>query len=77
MRDEIKNMWWNTATDDEMKRANPHLIHLIGKSIEELHIMFPDAKICKNPDCDFNLLDHAISMEYDQQTHDTSKGDKK
>lgn len=69
MNDKFKNSWWNTNTDEQMKKANPDLVHIIGKNMDELHKMFPDAKVCKDPNCEFNDLDHAICMESEQRNY--------
>lgn len=46
---------------------NEHLVHLIGKNMDELNKMFPDAKVCHGEDsCEFDDIDHAILMEYEQ-----------
>ena len=53
--------------------GNEHLAHLIGKSMDELHIMFPDAKFCTSDKCGMDDIDHAIFMEYDQDLINTQR----
>lgn len=54
-----------------MTLANPHIKHLIGKEMWELHEMFPNANVCYSRSCKFTNLDHAIFMEYEQLKHDS------
>lgn len=55
------------------KVGNEHIAHLIGKNMDELEKMFPDAKACRVPTCAFNDIDHAISMEYEQDKVNAKK----
>lgn len=55
------------------KKQNQHLVHLIGKSMPELRKMFPDAKFCDSPTCEFEDIDHAIYMEYEQKIKDAER----
>lgn len=65
--------WWLNMSDDEMKKSNPHLAHLVGKTMSELKQMFPDAKICDSKICGFTDLDHAVFMESEQHDIDMQR----
>lgn len=66
----VTSEWWREMSDEQMLEANPHLKHLIGKTIDELHKMYPDAKVCYSRSCQMTDLDHGIFMEYEQDTKD-------
>lgn len=55
------------------KVGNEHIAHLIGKDMDELVKMFPDAKACRIPTCEMNDIDHAIFMEYEQDIFNAEK----
>lgn len=64
---------WGNRTVKEFSLTNPHLSHLAGKNMTELHKMFPDAKVCTSKTCEFNDIDHAIFMEAEQHDLDMQK----
>ena len=64
MIDPIRESWRNQS-DERMLELNPDLAHIIGKSMEELKLMFPLATACTHIDCDFDLIDHGICMEFE------------
>ena len=61
-------------SDNDMREANPHLTHIIGKNMEQLKAMFPLADVCTDNTCVMDDLDHGIFMEYE---HDRVMAEKK